>query len=484
MKYFNKIAIIGFVVLSFVFGSCSNFDEMNTNTTRLTQANPGTLLNPILYEMSAYNWNRYNSYTFPLMQGTVSTSSVNGVGWYNISDAAGDGTWNTYYKWLNNIRELDKEAIALNDPNYHAIALTLNSWIYQLLTDAFGDVPMTEACRGDEKLFTPKFDSQIDIYKNIIVNLDSANTLFNTGTGLKYNTDGELLYKTDATLTSGVSLGMVKWKKFCNSIRMRVLLRALNVPGLNAATELAAMLNNPTKYPVFESNEDGALLAVSGVYPQEAPMTRPQDFTAYLYLSEFFVNNLKNWNDPRLPLFATQATNGTVKSYVGLPSGYKIAPSINASQQKQSLVIAPMKLTLLSYAEVELIKAEFYQRSNLAVDAADHYKKGVTATIVQWGGIVPTTYFTTPLVAYNGTLEQLMTQKYYALFFCDYQAWFEYNRTGLPVVPRGDGVSEGNNMPKRFKYPIVLQRTNLKNYQTAKTNIGGDELSTKLIWQL
>ena len=482
MKYLSKLIAV-FAIITVVLSSCTNFDEMNTDTTRLTKSNPGTLLNPILYGMTVYNWNRYNDYTFPLMQGTVSTSSISGVGWYNIQDAAGDGTWTNYYKWLTNIRELEQQAITLNEPNYRAIAMTLRSWIYQLTTDAFGDVPMSEACRGSEGILTPKFDTQLNIYKQIIADLDSANTLFNTASGLKYNTDGELLYATNATVTSGVSAGIVKWKKFCNSLRMRVLLRALNVAELDSKNKLAEMFANPTKYPVFDSNADAALLSISGTYPQQAPLTRPQDFTAYIYLSEFFINNLKTWNDPRLAIYTSQVTNGTVKAYVGLPSGYAIAPSITASQPKQALAIAPMKLALMSYAELELIKAEYDQRFGTAANAGLHYKNGVTAAIEQWGGVVPTTYFTNVAVAYNGTLEQLMTQKYYALFFCDYQAWYEYNRTGYPKVPRGPGVSEGKSMPNRFKYPLVLQRTNLKNYQAAKASMGGDEFNKKLIWQ-
>lgn len=482
MKYLSKkIALL--VLITLAFSSCTNFDELNTDPTRLNQSNPGTLLNPVLYEMASYNWSRYNDYTFPLMQGTVSTSSISGVGWYNIQDAAGDGSWSTYYKWLTNIKEMEKQAIKLNEPNYRAIGMTLRSWIFQLLTDGFGDVPMTEACRGGEGILTPKFDNQLDVYKQIINDLDSANMIFDTANGLKYNADGELLYGTNTTLTSGVSTGIVKWKRFCNSLRMRALLRTLNVSDLNSKNKLSEMLTNPTKYPVFESNTDAALLPLSGVNPQLAPMTRPQDFTAYIYLSEFFVENLKTWNDPRLALFATQATNGTVKSYIGLPSGYAVTPSINASQPKQALAIAPMKITLMSYAELELIKAEYDQRFGTATDAGNHYKKGVTASIEQWGGVVPATYFSNAAVAYNGTLEQLMTQKYYALFFCDYQAWYEYNRTGLPKVPRGVGVSVGKDIPKRFKYPMAIQRTNMKNYQLAKANMGGDEFSIKLIWQ-
>jgi len=480
----KKTLLFGLLAtITLLITSCGNFDSLNTDSTRLTSSNPGTFLNPVLYGMATYNWNRYDDYTFPLLQSEVSTSSTTGVGWYFMSDAAGDGTWTTYYQWLNNIKAMENVAETMHEPNYVAIAMTLRSWIFQLLADSFGDVPMTEACRGDEQLFNPKFDTQKTIYQNMINDLDSANTLFNTASGLKYNTGGELLYSTDATLTAGASSGILKWKKFCNSLRMRVLLRVLNVDGLNAKAKLIEMVGNPTKYPVFSSNSDAALLSVSGVSPQLAPLTRSQDFTAYAYLSEFFVNNLKNWNDPRLPIFATQATNNGVKSYIGYPSGYKVVPSFNASQPNVNLAIAPMKLTLMNYAEVELIKAELAQRGIISEDAKTHYQNGVSAAITQWGGVVPANYFANSAAAYDGTLERIMVQKFYALFFCDCQAWYEINRTGYPVLPRGDGVAAGNNFPCRYKYPAVLQRTNLKNYQAAKASMGGDDFSVKLIWQ-
>lgn len=466
-----------------LFTSCTNFDELNTDPIRLEEANPGTLLNPILYGMATTNWDKYNGYTFPLMQCKISMSNTSGVGWYYMSDAAGDGTWGTYYKWLNNIREMEKQAIVLNEPNYQAISITLRSWIYGLLVDSFGDVPMTEASRGEEKLFTPQFDTQKDVYQAIINDLDSANQLFNISAGLRYNTDGEMLFKTNNTLVSGKSEGIVKWKKFCNSLRLRTLLRVMEVPDLNAKTELVKMLSTPTTYPVFESNDEAAMLSISGTYPEEAPMTRPQDFTSYICLSEFFINNLMNWNDPRLPLFAAKATNGTTKSYIGWPSGYNIVPSFTASTPNQAIAKAPMKLVLMPYAEVEFIKAELAQKGIITEDADTHYRKGVEAAITQWGGIVPVTYFKNEQTAYNGTLERIMLQKFYALFFCDYQQWFEYNRTLLPLIPRGEGIPEGNQMPHRFKYPSVLQRTNLKNYQTAKNNMGGDNFNIKLIWQ-
>ena len=152
--------------------SCTSFDELNTDPTRMDEVNPGTLLNPILYETSVYNWKRYNSYTYDLMQCAVSTSSTNGVGWWYMTDSEGDGTWTTYYKWINNAKEMmrltGKLPEASKQPNYDAISLTLQCWLYQILTDAFGDIPMSEACSADEGILAPKFDTQQQVYQQII----------------------------------------------------------------------------------------------------------------------------------------------------------------------------------------------------------------------------------------------------------------------------------------------------------------------------
>ncbi|MEA4808446.1 SusD/RagB family nutrient-binding outer membrane lipoprotein [Macellibacteroides fermentans] len=482
MKRIKNI-LCGLLLTITLLSSCTSFDELNTDPIRLQDANPGTFLNPILYEMSSYNWNRYNSYTFAVMQSKVATNSTSGVGWYNIGDGEGDGTWTNYYKWLNNIREMEKQAIALNEPNYQAISITLRSWIYQLLTDAFGDVPMTEASRGNEQLFTPKFDSQQQIYQKLIDDLEIANSLFDEASGLRYNKDGELLYETTAAVTAGKSEGIARWRKFANSLRLRILLRVANVPVFNAKAELAKMINNPTVYPVFQSNDDAAMVYITGVFPQDPPMIRPQDLTAYIVVSDFFVDNLQKWNDPRLPIFITQATNNGKKSYIGWPSGYDLVPSFNASAPNQGIAKAPMQLALMTYAELEFIKAELALKGIAGSDAKGSYEKGVKAAIEQWGGVMPASYFEDSDAAYDGTLDRIMLQKFYALIFCDYQQWFEHNRTGLPELPRGAGIPDGNQMPKRFKYPATLQRTNLKNYQIAKENMGGDDVNISLIWQ-
>ena len=468
--------------------SCESMDDTNIDPTRMNSANAGSFMDPVIYGMGIYTWNRYNSWTFQLMQCLVTTNSTSGVGWFNISDTAGDGVWSNYYKWNTNAKAIYDEAVKVGDPNYEAIALTLRCWIFENTTDAFGDIPVQESCRGEERLYSPKFETQAEAYRYIIDSLDVANGKYDLKKGLQFNTNGDKMY-----CTSGSDLeGILKWKKFTNSLRLRALLRVIDSQELGdmAKAELKKMLASPETYPVFESNEDNAKVHISGVAPDEAPMTRPSDLSSYKSLSEFFIDNLKNWNDPRLPIFAKTATNKdpetgkNVTSYIGLPSGYDVEPTITASSPNATyLATAPQDIQCLTYAEVLFIKAELAQRGIIDADAKSLYEQAVTAAITQWGVEMPEDYSSNPKTAYDGTLKRIMEQKFYALFFIDFQQWFEYNRTGYPDVPKGPGVDPSVHMPYRFKYPAILQRMNRENYLKAVESMGGDDFNTKLIWQ-
>jgi hypothetical protein len=142
-----------------------------------------------------------------------------------------------------------------------------------------------------------------------------------------------------------------------------------------------------------------------------------------------------------------------------------------------------MKLAIMTYSEVEFIKAELAQRSIIDPSLAQTaYENGVKASVEQWGGVMPANYFANAQAAYNGTLERIMEQKFFALFFVDYQQWFEQNRTGLPVCHAETEFHRVMSCPNDSCTRLYCS-TNLKNYQEAKAVMGGDELNTKLMWQ-
>lgn len=473
----KKIQILaaGLSLLLMSTACTSDFEDVNENPNLIAEISPGTLLNPIIYGMSSHYALRSSDVTFNLMQVTVPFPSVSGgLHRYDVSPNIGNSSWSNSYKWLANIREMRIAAEKAEDENYIAIALTLNAWVYSNLTDVFGPVPMTEAVRAEEGILYPKYDKQEMIYETILADLEAANEMYNLEEDMAYAPD--ILFNND----------ILKWKKFTNSLRMRLLLRVSNRTETNAFQQLTAMINNPEQYPVFETNAESAILQVTGVGANVSPWGRPQDFRLNVKLASFFIDNLNTFEDPRRPLIATTGTdldNNNI-GYIGIPSGYAGADSqfeYNASNLQITPVTNPMQIFILPYSEVEFIKAEMAQRGYTS-DAQLHYEKGVKAAIEQLKGTMPATYFDNVAVQYDGTLEQIMLQKYYSLYFVDYQQWFEYRRTGLPQLPTTSAMLNNAVMPSRFTYPTDQQLYNLSNYQDAVQMIGDDDINTKVWW--
>lgn len=479
MNTFRKI--VAFVaVISIIASSCTkNFEEINTDPNRIDKISPGTLLNPIIYNVSSYNMLRADDITFNLMQVALPFPSASGgLHRYDVSENIGNGTWNTYYQWLNNVKEMYNASVASQDVNYQAIAMTLNAWMYSNLTDCFGDVPMDEANRAEgEGILRPKFNTQKEIYTKLLSDLDSANNLFNTSKTMAYGT--EILFANNVS----------KWKKFCNSLRLRLLLRVSKRTEMNAWAQLRSMVDNPAKYPVFTANTEAAVLSLSGITPLQSPWGRAVDFTSYRSAGKLFLDSLNTLNDPRRAKFATQAKNASGSAsigYMGIPSGYSGSETqfnYIPSNVNVALVTAPMINVIMSYAEVEFIKTELEWYSGNAAAAKAAYERGTKAAIEQWGATMQTDYFTANAnAAYNGTLARIMLQKYYALVFNDYQQWFEYRRTGLPVMPVADGMLNNKKMPVRFKYPLTVRNLNTENYQKAAAACGNDDINFKTWW--
>lgn len=473
----KKISIL-FAGLFLFFGSaCTHdFDEINEDPNRIAQISPGTLLNPIIYGLASHHANRSDAVTFNLMQVSVPFPSVSGgMHRYDIGENAGNSSWNNSYRWLNNIKEMREASVAAADPNYEAIALTLNAWVYSNLTDIFGPVPMTEASRGVEGILYPAFDTQEFIYETILTDLERANSLYNSELGMAYAED--ILFDNNVE----------NWQKFTNSLHLRLLLRISNRSETGALQKLSTMIENPAKYPVFENTDESAILQVTGVAPNVSPWGRPQDFRLSTKLSEFFVDNLNALGDPRLPILATVAQDADLEpmGYKGIPSGYAGPESqfdFEASTFTIDQVTNPMKIYLLPYSEVEFIKAEIAQKG-LTGNAQEHYENGVEAAMEQLGAELPEGYFEQELASYNGSLEQIMLQKYYALYFVDYQQWFEHRRTGFPVLPKTSAMVNDGNLPVRLQYPTDIRINNTENYAEAVQLLGGkDDINTEVWW--
>lgn len=472
--------VSGLAGISFLFSSCTkNFTEVNTDPNRIESISPGTLLNPTIYEVAAFNMKQADGITFNLMQVMLPFPSTSGgIHRYDLTENTGTSTWNTYYRWLKNIREMYNASVKAQDPNYQAIAMTLQAWVTSNLTDCFGDIPYSKALRGDEQVFYPAFDKQSDIYPKLISDLDSANKLYNTSRTMVYGT--EILFANNVT----------KWKKFSNSLQLRLLLRLSRRTEQDVYTKINNILANPAQYPVFTSNAEAAVLNLSGITPLMSPWGRPIDFTTFRAAGKFFLDSLNALNDPRRAKFCSQAKSLSSPfpniGYTGIPHGYAGSESqftYTPSNLLIGLVTAPMIVPIFPYAELEFIRSEAALKTGNTTVAKTAYEKGVQAAMEQWTVTFPATYFTNTSAAWNGTLERIMLQKYYALLFVDYQQWFEYRRTGFPKMPVAAGMLNNGNMPSRFMYPNPVKLSNPDKYNNAVTAMGGDNINVKVWWE-
>lgn len=367
-----------------------------------------------------------------------------------------------------------------------AVSLICQAWIYSMLTDTYGDVPFTQSIKGSEGNFTPAFDQQKDIYPMIFQMLEEANTILtvaNTGQGVVPT--NSIASASDPVFGGDRS----KWRKFGNSLYLRLLLRVSAKAETGAIAKITEMIDTKAStYPLMAGNEDSALLKWTGTAPYSTPFASWRDADWYgPKLASFFVNNLNEWSDPRIQRWATLSDG----EYAGIPSGYAPGQAPEGrSTFPVSLMVDPTLGNIMNYSELQLILAEAASKGWItAKPAQTYYENGVTSGITQYGYTLPANYLTFEKVKWDDayTLEQKMElihlQKYYAMFFTGMEQWFEYRRTGHPVLPKGAGLSNGGIMPARLNYPVYVQSANGENYRAAVAIQGADQISTQVWWQ-
>lgn len=175
-------------------------------------------------------------------------------------------------------------------------------------------------------------------------------------------------------------------------------------------------------------------------------------------------------------------------NYVGLPVAltgpavYNLSPDANQGSTNPhvswlSEIYKQAKGTLLksrfiSAAEVHFILAEASAVKGWAAGAAaDHYKAGVQASLAAWGvGSSYANYIAQPLVAYNNTQKQIIEQKWIASWTAATEAWFDYKRTGLPVLNAGP-AAKAPVMPVRLYYMLDERNLNQSNVNAANDRL-------------
>ncbi len=348
------------------------------------------------------------------------------------------------------------------------------------MTDTWGDIPYSEALQA-EKIKSPKYDSQEDIYKGLMNDLNNALSLIDVAAS---GPNGDVVYNGDMTL----------WKKFGNSLKMRLALRTADKDA--AASQAAFEAANTDG--AFTSNSDNALLQY-GTYPSGNPIYYNRYISGrndYCASNIFLDSTLTPLNDPRRECFfaPASATGLWTGEVYGLSEANGAqTPNSRISQRSALTLSATLPGIYLDYAQVEFMLAEAVERGwNVGGTAQDHYNNGVTASIDFWTGLNGTTgdaaaYLAQPDVNYTTApgdwKQKIGVQKWIALFDQGVQGWVEWRRLGFTKLQLpADGVLDGTGIPRRMKYPVLEQTLNSANYNAAVAAQGADEQDTRMWW--
>lgn len=427
-----------------------------------------------------------------------------------------EADFGTYTGRLNLLYQLNNAIQAPDLGNERAMVRILRAYTYHQLTDVAGDIPYFDAVKGEEKMLSPKYDPQKDIYLDMFKELAEAADSLDPAKPTFGNAD--LFYKGD----------VAKWKKFSYTLMLRLGMRLTKAdPALAQGWVEKAIAGG-----IMTSFEDIAKISYANVSGGMNPKIQntylngnylnpqdPDNVEGGKYAATF-INKLKSTNDPRLSVIsvvwvkpagaAAYVADTTPAIQKGMISGsLNTKPSDFETYSEPSPLFLNLAapVVIMGPAEAYLLLAEAALRGwYTGATAQAAYENAVRAAMAQWAlwpAVAPGTNIITeaqinnyialnPYLT-NGTfeqqLQQISEQKWLSLFGDDYEVYANWRRTGYPVLAPVNypGNVTGGQMFRRFSIPVSENLTNQANYLEALKRQGfseatGDNLLTRVWW--
>lgn len=476
----KKISIITGAML-LLLSACGKFEEINVNPNNPATV-PAEMLLPPIISSAANAMNGSGSRAGQYVQHLAwlgGTSEEDGR--YNLTGASFREEWNGPMRLIKDVNQLKDIGSKSNLPQYVAVAGILKVYILSLMADAYGDIPYNEAGMGNVSgMEFAHFQKQEEVYGLMLRDLEAANQQ------LKNLPAGTTL-KRDILFNGSTN----RWRKFANSLKLRILMR--QSAKIDVKTAVAAIFNNATEYPIFESNADQATLTYNNGtdlyywFIQNPPADGSGvDFGGNTRVSEVMVNLLKSKNDPRLAIFAAPTKNSYLANIAnpatplqyrgqraGLSNAEQLAEYTRTGFNKDDYSVIGKRIRkenrafLMTYTELMLLKAEAIQR-NMGVNgtAADVYLAAIKASLEKWPAVGTATQTETPYIseeqkkayldqpsvalAPSNQLQQIAEQQWIDAYLNGFEGWAGWRRVGYPALVPGPSVL--SPIPVRYVY--------------------------------
>lgn len=448
---------------------------------------------------------RYHGAAFSIMSSvTMQTSRLYSVSqayrhraWHDL-----DGNiWGPTYTTIQHAKFMRAAAKSIGDVNYEAVADIWECYVLYVMTMCDGAIPYFNVIEDTDK-FTVPYDPQDQVYKAILAKLKTASDLI-------ANPEG----KIDASFDYVYGGNMLKWKKLANHLRLRMAIHMSDVDANASKVIFSEILSDANKYPIFESNDDNFVIHFDGV-GRRSPWSGQKEIDDAA-ISCILAERLISLKDPRLPEYARPplklhddpvnyilATNPGEDKYVG--GMVCIARSSSApgnwnenkqyisrlsenfvivdEQYKQTEASASIPWVKGTYSELNFILAEAAYKGLIdggSNAAKDYYEEGIKSSFQMYncqfgsskyigayadeGLASEMSYLNQPDVDWNGGRDQMLLiceQRWMATFCLDFEPYFNYRRTMLPMFPASTVADEnygyqgsGTKFPSRTAYP-------------------------------
>lgn len=501
MKKYLKHITVGFA-MTIACSSCIDLEQMNADPNHATSTDPGLLLTGISFNLgSTGNDGRgmLNADPFFAAKMQILTS---GESQYQVYKWTRDDF--DYYNNLRDITKMQEEATKSNQTVYNALALFFQAHYFYALTMHFGDIPCSDAVKGENSsIYQPKYDSQENVFSTILANLEEANNLLKNNTA---SVTGDIIYGGD----------LLKWRRLINSYRLRVLMSLSHkntVGSLNVKSTFARVVQNE---PLLTGPEDNGQIVFLNQQDNRYPYFNDSDFGSGRFMDSTYIAALKVRKDPRLFAIATQTPNAAkaglaITDFSAYDGGdpaiaYSLvndkATAGNCSKPATRYYQNPTNepIIVMGYTEQQLILAEAVVRGWISGDDKSYYESAVKASFYFFETYAKgySEYVTSEAadiylqgenVAYTSSLtsdqkiEHIIMQKYLPSYLQGsmWLPYYEQLRTGYPEFRRAAGV----NLPYRWMYPQDEYNNNATNVQAAlQTQFGGSDKTSNRPWWL
>lgn len=465
--------ILGLAGAAVILSSCTKqLEDINKNPNESESVQPDYLLS---------NGIKTNVDTYWGTDAAMETSLLYVQYWAKIQYTDPDryipaatsiqAVWNNFYaQGVADFTKLVELGDTLHNPNYKAVGIIMRSWIFQVLTDLYGDVPYTQTGKIEQYL-TPQYDQQRDVYLGLLAELKTAAGLI---TPAENPIAGDILYNGN----------MLKWKKFANSLRLRIALR-ISDKEFNAAKAVFDEIGADNSNLITDNADNAQLIYLAS--PNQNPVAKNRETRNDYRISKSVVDKLNTLNDPRLSIYGAlpRDTNRIVGVTNGLPTDSASRLGFNKTSDIGAVFTATTApAVLFNAAELWFIKAEAAQVGLLSGDAAALYTQAVTTSLKQYNvsDLNVAAYLAQPSVVYNPAnyKQSIGDQKWLALFGEGLEGFAEWRRLDYPKLPPAYAGTLGGKVPLRLTYPSSEQALNGVNYKAAVAHQGADQLTTRL----